>query len=262
MKCVRTFAVLVWVLLGFPGPTDAADKEAVPMLRLSEWIGERVELAGHKSRIPWQHLMGHVEGKNAEYFDLPDGGQIVVHVAGGLDREDPVILTGRVLEVRGPSKRPTPPGGKETKADDSWVEYALDVERVTWVPKAGELHRLAGRFADPAVVESERPALEDRLVAGGLDAAPLLLALLKNPRVASRAETLLCRIVEPRNFRPPALPEPGKAATKPEGCRFQVKDWKAFFDSRKGRDLARIREELKPALERWYRSGGERQAVE
>jgi hypothetical protein len=89
-------------------------------------VGERVSLFGREAREIWQHLVGGVPGKRAVYFDPTDGWQLVVHVASLWDCPGDVELAGTVREERGASKRPAAPG--ETKVDDTYVEYALDVE--------------------------------------------------------------------------------------------------------------------------------------
>jgi hypothetical protein len=256
MAIQRAWALGACAWLGLvAGSAAAADKEAVVPLHLSRYVGQQVELAGKKSRIPWQHLVGQVEGKQAEHFDPEDGGnQLVVHVAGGLPSEEPCVLWGRVLEVRGGSKRPPRPGDKPSKADDSYVEYALDVDRVVWIPKAEELPGLLAKLADPALGQEVKRAAEERLVAAGLAAVPLLLE--------RRLEGLLYRIVLPRNHRSPdqAALEPSSAGR--DGGALRVKDWQAFFARRQGQSLAEIREALKPAIDRWYQTKGEEQVVE
>ncbi|HOX47033.1 MAG TPA: hypothetical protein PK668_25780 [Myxococcota bacterium] len=233
----------------------AGGEEKRPMLHLSGRVGERVELAGKKSRIIWQHMIGQVEGKQAEYFDPADGGnQIVVHVEGGLASEDPVVLWGKVLEVRGESKRPKRKGDKGTKVDDSYVEYALDVERVVWVPRAEELPGLVERLVDPQLTPEARRALEERLVAAGLAAVPLLLE--------RRLDQLLYRIVEPRNYRSPHAQEFRPRSAAQDGGMFRVKDWKAFFAARPGQDLDAIRAGLEPAVDRWFQSKGQEQVID
>ncbi len=278
---------------------SAAGGEETPMLHLSGFVDQHVELAGKKSRVPWQHLMGFVPGKTAEYFDPEDGGnQIVVHVAGGLESEGPCVLWGKVLEVRGASKRPKRKGDKGTKVDDSYVEYALDVERVVWVPAPEELPGLVERLLAPSLAREAKEALEARLVAAGLAAVPLLLERLQDARVVwrerrvqnlgelmnrpvvaagpepapreveveitlgQRAEAMLHRIVAPRNYRSPHFQMFKPRSAGYDGGMLRVKDWRAFFARRQGRTLAEIRAALQPAVDRWYQTKGEEQQVE
>lgn len=85
--------------------------------------GMTVTTRGRVAKVIWQHLMGGVPGKQSAYFDLDENKtQIVVYW-----RDDPKCfalteVTGKVLEVRGSSKRPG------SKVDDSYAELHLDVE--------------------------------------------------------------------------------------------------------------------------------------
>jgi hypothetical protein len=78
-------------------------------------------VVGRSASQIWQHLVGSVPGKQAVYFDMADGQQIVVDVASPLACDSQVELVGRVLEEKGQSKRPS-------KVDETYVEYALDVD--------------------------------------------------------------------------------------------------------------------------------------
>lgn len=78
---------------------------------------------GKVSRVPWQHLMTGVPGKQSEYFDLSDGWQTVIYAKDLPSCAGTLEVEGTVLSVRGPSKRP----GRETKVDDSYEELQLDV---------------------------------------------------------------------------------------------------------------------------------------
>lgn len=93
---------------------------AIDSRALAAHVGQQVCLAGHVAVNVWQHLVGAVPGKTPHYVDLPDGGQLVVHCAEPLP-SGALELLGRVLEVRGSSKRPG-------KVDETYVEYALDVD--------------------------------------------------------------------------------------------------------------------------------------
>lgn len=93
---------------------------AIDSRALSAHVGQQVCVSGRVAVNAWQHLVGTVPGKSPQYFDLADGGQLVVHAVEGLPSGS-LELLGRVLEVRGSSKRPG-------KVDETYVEYALDVE--------------------------------------------------------------------------------------------------------------------------------------
>lgn len=99
---------------------SASWPQAIDSRALSAHVDQRVCVAGRAAVNVWQHLVGIVPGKSPQYVDLADGGQIVVHAVDALPVGE-LELLGRVLEVRGSSKRPG-------KVDETYVEYALDVE--------------------------------------------------------------------------------------------------------------------------------------
>jgi hypothetical protein len=111
-----------------PAPADEPEPASAPSaaeVTPRPWVAGRPVVArGRPSDTPWQHMMGHVEGKQAGYFDLADGGQTVVYVAAPIECPGLVEVEGQVLEVRGSSKRP---GEPESKVDDSYVEQHVDV---------------------------------------------------------------------------------------------------------------------------------------
>ncbi len=135
----RTLAIVVgmlggaWACAGGPRAEEPPWPAPVGGGELGARVGQRVVVVGREAREIWQHLVGGVPGKQALYFDLADGEQIVVHLAAPFACAGDVTLAGTVLEVRGPSKRPGREG--ETKVDDSYVEYALDVD--AWRCPAG-----------------------------------------------------------------------------------------------------------------------------
>jgi hypothetical protein len=95
---------------------------------MSTWKPDAiVTTRGRVATVIWQHMMTSVPGKKSAYFDV-DGEkhQVVVYW-----KEDPkctglVEIAGKVIEVRGPPKKP---GAKESKVDDSYAELHIDVER-------------------------------------------------------------------------------------------------------------------------------------
>ena len=98
----------------------------------SEWRdGLPVVAQGKISDRPWQHLVGSVEGKTAEYFDLQDGSQIIVYVTETPDCPEGVRVSGKVIEIRGASKRP---GEAESKAGGDFSELHIDVASFRCVP--------------------------------------------------------------------------------------------------------------------------------
>jgi len=90
-------------------------------MNLAEHVGRTVALEGKASDMPWQHLTTYLPGKEMVYFDLDDGLQILVYVAGGLPCAGRARLTGTVLRIAGLGKRPG--------SNEEHVEYQLDVER-------------------------------------------------------------------------------------------------------------------------------------
>ena len=75
--------------------------------------GSTVTAIGRISKTPSQHLVGNVEGKQPEYFDIEGRAQAIVHVAKPIACPGLVSVTGKVFAVRGSSK----PG---SKVDDGW----------------------------------------------------------------------------------------------------------------------------------------------
>jgi hypothetical protein len=80
-------------------------------LAVAEWKpSQSVSVRGRVSKIPWQHLMTNVPGKRPEYFDIDQSRQIVVYTAKPLECPGEIELEGIVLEVTGPTKRPSKTG--------------------------------------------------------------------------------------------------------------------------------------------------------
>jgi len=92
-------------------------------ISLAKNVGNTVTIIGHVSNIMWQHLMTYDKAYpyNA-YFDIPDSNQIVVYSKKPLPESGELAVTGKVIELRGSSKRP---GQKESKVDDTYVEYHI-----------------------------------------------------------------------------------------------------------------------------------------
>jgi hypothetical protein len=254
---------------------------------LASRVGQQVELEARPAVAIWQHLIGGVPGKLPEYVDLEGGLQIVAHIAGGLPCQGPMVLRGTVVEARGGPKRP---GLPPAKANELWIEHALDVNAVICVPSAEELPGLVERLADQTVDADGKRAVEDRLVAAGLAAVPLLLAHLGDVRqawgacegtpfpttpratpetmfvqklfsVGDRCRRMLARIVAPRNYSSPLARGAKATPACEDGAFFSVDDWPAFFAQREGQTLAVIRAELEPVLDQYYASGGVVQPV-
>lgn len=287
----------MWMALAVPvlaGHAAGAGKEGNMGVDLAKVVGQVVELEGRPAVAIWQHLVGSVGGKLPEYVDLAGGQQIVAHVAGGLPCPGAMVLRGTVLEVRGGPKRP---GLPPSKADEVWIEHALDVDSVVCVPSADELPGLIERLADPALEPDAKRAEEERLVAAGMAAVPLLLEHLEDRRVVGgechvsnfgemtnrpytpdppapeavyvakvvtageRCRWMLGRIVAPRNYRSPREHQRKPVSPGEGGLFFQVDDWRGFFARRAGQPLDAIRAELQPVLDRYFEAGGVVQPV-
>lgn len=278
-KVRRWLAVLG---MAVPLPAAGGGTEGGMGINLAQHVGQQVELEARPAVAIWQHLVGGVPGKLPEYVDLEGGLQIVAHVAGGLPCRGPMVLRGTVMETRGGPKRP---GLPPSKADETWIEHALDVHSVVCIPAADELPGLVERLAEGAVDPDAKRADEDRLVAAGLAAVPLLLARLSDVRpawgecegtplagearatppmmfvqklfsVGDRCRRMLGRIVAPRNYRSPQARGSKAPPVGEDGTFFAVEDWPAFFATRSGRSLAALRAELEPVLDRYHASGG------
>ena len=93
----------------------------------SEWReGDVVVVRGKLSKLPHQHLIGSVTGKREHYFDVTGGSQTIVYAASLPACTGELELRGKVLEVRGASKRPG--DTKEMKVDSSYREFHVDVD--------------------------------------------------------------------------------------------------------------------------------------
>ena len=87
-------------------------------------VGDEIVIEGKVAEAIWQHLIKGVAGKTEVYIDLDDKTQTVAYIDPAFDCKGKVRLTGKVVEVRGGSKRPG------SKIDDrEYVEYHMDVSR-------------------------------------------------------------------------------------------------------------------------------------
>jgi hypothetical protein len=98
-------------------------------INLGKNVGKMVTIKGHVSNIMWQHLMAYNKAyPHNSYFEIPDNNQIVLYSKNPLPNDRELTVTGKVIEVRGSSKRP---GERESKVDDTYVEYHLLVDSWT-----------------------------------------------------------------------------------------------------------------------------------
>ena len=136
-SCQRTPPSLGEPMVSVPtasGPPGAAQqagppRRKPPQLPRSEWRdGVEVTAVGRVSDMPWQHVMGAVPGKTAEYFDLAPDDQTVIYVAGKLECSGQLEVEGRVKEVSAGSKRPSKTGPQRI------TEMHIDVTRHRCLP--------------------------------------------------------------------------------------------------------------------------------
>jgi hypothetical protein len=103
------------------------------MKHLIDHVDQAIQLEGQCSKIMWQHLMGFfLEYPHQAYFDLDDGSQTVIYSKQKITSECRLQLTGKVIALRGGSKRPKSSkngDNRETKVDETYVEYHLLVDQ-------------------------------------------------------------------------------------------------------------------------------------
>ena len=247
-------------------------------------VGKEVAVVGKVSQMPWQHMIRSDTGKQAEYIDVEEGGQIVAYVGSAIACGRPVLLEGKVLLTEGSSKRP---GSKERVG-----EIQLDVARWTCLDAAGA-GQLLRRLGEPGPSREAKEGAELGLVAAGKDAIPMLIdqlgdakvcwtekfllnegSLMNRPpnappvkeqwveeevTVGSRCEALLTRIVWPVDYESPYASnfKPISGGSPP----FRVEDWKAWWAKNKTKSLDEIREGMKPVLDAYWKSKGVQQIV-
>jgi hypothetical protein len=109
-----------------PSAAAPASASAAAITMTGAKPGEPITLRGRPSKLVWQHMMTSVPGKRSAYFDLGGGKeQTVVYWKEPPNCAGDIEVTGKVLELRGPSKRP---GQPETKVDDTYSERHVDVD--------------------------------------------------------------------------------------------------------------------------------------
>ena len=97
------------------------------MLSLKNSVGKSITLTGKISKIMWQHIFGHFPSHPIEnFFDLPDDSQLVVYSTEPLPEKFDLEITGKVIEIYGPPKRPEEK--QESKVDDTYSEYHILLE--------------------------------------------------------------------------------------------------------------------------------------
>jgi hypothetical protein len=233
-------------------------------------------VCGRISKEINQHLVA-ASKKEAVYFDVEGGDQIVAYVSHPIDCKDRVELTGTMIEVRGPEKRPRKP----TKVDDSYSERQMDVSSWRCLEDIGAL---LNRLADPKASADQKEAAKKQIVSQGKDALPVLIAHLDDTRAFKREDIQNYYNLPPNHPTPPpvmAVVTVGEACEKmlyelitppaSPGIDFRgkvfsesvlkVKDWKAWWERNKTKSLEQIRKELQPLVDRYWKEHGTEQTV-
>ena len=84
--------------------------------------GQSITLRGKVSTSPWQHLMSGVPDKQEAYLDLQGGKeQTIVYWKEPPACAGEVVITGKVIAVRGQSKGPK---GEESNIEELQVDVA------------------------------------------------------------------------------------------------------------------------------------------
>ncbi|HSA60554.1 MAG TPA: hypothetical protein VLJ37_12815 [bacterium] len=243
---------------------------------------KEIRLYGRIAQVINQHLI-EASKKESVYIDLEDGGdQIVAYVPHSLSCRGRVELTGKWIEVRGPTKRP----GRETKVDDSYVERQMDVTRWRCLDLDDEnVAALIDRLADPKASLEQKEAVKRRILDQGRDAVPVLIDHLGDARVFKRQDIQNYYNLPPNLPTPPPVmanvtvgqecerilydlitPNPSPSAGTVKGKPFsfsvlRVTDWKAWWEKNKGKGLEEIHQDLQPLVDRYWREHGTEQVV-
>ncbi len=142
----------------------------VPTMATAERGEPRTVLDGHVAKIPHQHPVERVEGAAHEYFDVKDGGQVVVYVPTALGKLEPaheLRLGCSKLELQATSKRP------RSKAPFPVIQYKVEsIERLIDGKSTAQAEGILHGIFTPG-----RMALDDleaKLVGYGRAALPAL----------------------------------------------------------------------------------------
>jgi hypothetical protein len=103
-------------------PADDKLRLAVATLRaeLSKSHERQMTVEGKLAKVVWQHIIKVIPGKRPYYLDLDDGTQIVVYAKPGFHCQGRVRVSGKVVEVRAKSKRPSD--------EEIFSEHHIDVD--------------------------------------------------------------------------------------------------------------------------------------
>lgn len=256
-------AGLVFLIPLIPNPAGA--KPAQPTV-----------LYGRISKEINQHLIA-ASKKEAVYFDVEGGDQIVAYVSAPIACKDRVELTGAMIEVRGPEKRP----GETTKVDDSYRENQMDVSSWRCLEDIGAL---LDRLADPKATADQKEAAKKRILSQGKDALPVLIAHLDDTRPVRRRDFQNYYNLPPNHPTPPPvmanvsvgeesekmlydlITPPPSSSVDFRGKVFsesvlRVKDWKDWWEKNKAKDLPQIHKDLQPLVDKYWKEHGTEQIV-
>lgn len=170
-------------------------------------------------------------------------------------------------------------------------------ERGTKGGGGDELPSLLGRLGDSKLSADEKRKTEERIIAAGKDAIPVLIAHVNDPTTAwteravvnmgevmnqppslhgggaepryadeavmvgKRCDEMLRRIVTPRDYRSPEERVMKPISMGSGGGMFRVENWGKWWEKNKGKSLSEIQESIKPVIDRWFREGGVEQVV-
>ena len=120
MRCPLS-AVLVLFACGKTATTDPLAPNAVTTMHGAH-EGQTITLRGKISTSPWQHLTSGVADKQEAYLDLQGGKeQTIVYWKTPPACAGEVVVTGKVIAVRGQSKGPK---GEESNIEELHVDVA------------------------------------------------------------------------------------------------------------------------------------------
>lgn len=119
MKTLSLAAALLLSACGKTATTDPLAPNAVTTMSGAR-EGQSITLRGKVSTSPWQHLMSGVQDKQEAYFDLQDGKeQTIVYWKEPPACSGEVVVTGKVIAVRGQSKGPR---GNDSNVEELHVD--------------------------------------------------------------------------------------------------------------------------------------------
>lgn len=242
------------------------------------WGEEAMEqpwiVTGRVATVVHAHPLEAGRGDDVVYLDSDDGRQLAVYLRGDKPREQAwVEVSGRPVEFEASSR----PDGRPARV--------RQLDASSWRPLRGreETEELVRRLGDAPA--GERAALGATILAGGIDALPVLIAHLgdarvyekdrdvqnyvglpaKGPRPEPRYAVVtvgqVCGDLLHRLLTPP-YPSPHAGVVKPRGELFIVRDWPKWWRENHRRSLAQLHKGLERLVDRYFLSGGDPQVVD